>query len=757
MRVPFSSHYTARAVIAVTLMVVATPPIVFGAIAAIDSMFNAPIRWISDDFPALREFHAFTDAFQVHESILISWPGCDINDSRLGDLAAEIERRRETRREEGQPALIHSVANGYDSFRELISGANAFSRRGALTRLRGILIGPDGETSAAAVALTPEGAKRRDDALALVLGAADETVGLSRSEYRLAGPPVDGVAIDRESIRSLQAFALPSVVLSFVLSWICLRSLWFTLPLVAVAAFGQGVALAAVAYLGGSMNAVLIVLPPLIFVLTISAGVHLVHYYYEERRRGNVDGAVTRALRKGWLPTVLAAITTALGLVSLSISEVGPVRQFGLFGAMGILLSTGLLLLVLPGAMAWWPAGRRKGSTTAPMAHGEGRHAWDTLARLVRGARLWILFMTLLAFAFFGYGLTYVTTTLNVVSLLDDEAPVIEDYRWFQEHLGPLVSVEVVLSVGEAADLDLHDQVELVWRTHGAMRDVDGVGAVISAATFLPPPPRGRGLGATARRTAYESRLAERLGELEAAGYLRRVDDGQRWRISGRVRGRDDIDYGRFLSELQDQIEPVLGERSATPGVSLRYTGVTPVVYEVQRALLANLFSSFVTAVGLVGCVMIVLLRSIPAGLVAMIPNVFPAVVLFGSMGWLGWPVDIGSVMTASVALGIAVDGTFHFLASYFRQVRDGETAVEATRRTYQHCGRALIQTALICAAGLLVFTNSGFLPARSFSWMLLVLLLIAMFGDLVVLPGLLLGPTGRLFDLTRFERFLRP
>jgi len=755
-----SKPYTPLALTILVFMGMATPWVLFGGIGAIESMFNAPVRWISDDFQALQQFHAFTDEFNVHESILISWPGCTVDDPRLHGLAEAIERAQQKRRRAGEPALIHSVATGYDLLRELTSGAEPFSRSNALSRLRGVLVGPDGRTSAAAIALTPIGAKQREESLSLILAAADEVVRLPRADYRLAGPPVDGIAIDQQSIRSLQDFALPSALLSFLVAWVCLRSLWFTLPLVAVAAFGQGVALAAVYYLDRSMNAVLIVLPPLIFVLAISAGIHLVHYYYEEIRSGNTKDAPTAALRKGWLPTGLAAVTTALGLASLSISEVEPVRQFGGLGAAGILLATALLLGLLPAAMAWWPPQRRRVSDAVASAQPSpaqgGFQFWGWLARSVQRTHRWILVVTVVAFGFFGYGLRYVTTTLNVVSLLDDDTKVVQDYRWFQENLGALVTVEVVLSVDQNAELDLLDEVELVWQMHGAMREVDQVGGVISPATFLPPPPQAGGIRAIARRMAYQTRLDEQLADLQDAGYLRVSNGGRLWRISGQVQGSRDTDYGRFLSRLRSQLDPALDELLNAEGISVRYTGVMPVVYEVQRALLADLFSSFVVAMVLVGCVMVLVLRSFTAGLVAMIPNVFPTVVLFGSMGWLGWSVDIGSVMTASVALGIAVDGTFHYLGSYLRHLRAGHSVTVATQRTYQHCGRALLQTALICAAGMLVFANSRFLPARSFSWMLLLLLLIALIADLLVLPGLLLGPAGRLFKTTRFKGFLR-
>jgi hypothetical protein len=108
--------------------------------------------------------------------------------------------------------------------------------------------------------------------------------------------------------------------------------------------------------------------------------------------------------------------------------------------------------------------------------------------------------------------------------------------------------------------------------------------------------------------------------------------------------------------------------------------------------------------------------------------------------------VDIGMVMTASVALGIAVDDTLHFLAYFQRCLCPGRPRCEAVLQAYLHCGRAMFQSSLICAAGMAVFSVSGFLPTARFAWMMVALVTAALLGDLLVLPVLLLGPLGRLW-----------
>jgi predicted RND superfamily exporter protein len=282
------------------------------------------------------------------------------------------------------------------------------------------------------------------------------------------------------------------------------------------------------------------------------------------------------------------------------------------------------------------------------------------------------------------------------------------------------------------------------------------------------------------------TRLEAELPQFVAAHMLHVEDGRQSWRISTRAPALGDVDYGVLLENLRNRVDPLIRgaweeyeqtkreKREAWkkneankdpadreplppdlqpdpgPTISATYTGLTPLVYTAQRALLHDLILSFLTALALVTLVMILVQRSLAAGFLAMAPNVFPSAILFGAMGWLGFMVDIGTVMTASVALGIAVDGTLHFLTWYRSERGKGRTPTEAVERTYRHCGVAMTQTTLICGLGLLVFTFSGFLPTRKFAIMMVALLTAALVGDLVLLPALLMSPLGKLKSLAR-------
>ncbi len=180
--------------------------------------------------------------------------------------------------------------------------------------------------------------------------------------------------------------------------------------------------------------------------------------------------------------------------------------------------------------------------------------------------------------------------------------------------------------------------------------------------------------------------------------------------------------------------------------VSLVYTGVVPVVYKAARTLLSNLIESTVWAFALIAIVMMLVLKSFRAGLISMLPNVFPICIVFGFMSWTGMEVDIGTMMTASVAMGVAVDDTVHFLTWFRWGLDEGYTRGRAIKEAYSRCAMAMFQTTIIGGLGLAVFAFSTFTPTQRFGYLMVSLLAVALVGDLIFLPALLAGPLGRVF-----------
>lgn len=182
--------------------------------------------------------------------------------------------------------------------------------------------------------------------------------------------------------------------------------------------------------------------------------------------------------------------------------------------------------------------------------------------------------------------------------------------------------------------------------------------------------------------------------------------------------------------------------------VGIVFTGVMPIVNKAQRALLDSLIQSTWWSFATITPLMMFVCRSISGGAVVMLPNVLPVLVVFGGMGWLGIPVDIGSMMAASIALGVAVDDTIHFLAWYRDDLQKLGDRSAAVVSAYTRSATPTLQAALVNGLGLSVFACSAFTPTQRFGWLMLTILVAGVVSELVMLPSLLLSPLGKVFDV---------
>ena len=187
-------------------------------------------------------------------------------------------------------------------------------------------------------------------------------------------------------------------------------------------------------------------------------------------------------------------------------------------------------------------------------------------------------------------------------------------------------------------------------------------------------------------------------------------------------------------------------------GISAKYTGMVPLVYKTQHALINGLVKSIIMAFLIIAVVFVFYLRSPSCALVAMIPNIFPVIIVFGFMAWAGIVVDVGTMMTASVALGVAVDDTMHYLTWFSDGVDNGLTRKQSAVEAYKRCAPAMTESSLIAGLGLSAFMFSTFVPTQRFGLLMLTILFVAEIGDLVFLASLLTSPLGNCF-VKRSER----
>ena len=708
---------------------------------------------------------------------------------------------------------IKSVFTGPRMLEYLVQSDSSVPYKLARERIVGSLIGPDRKQTCLIVTLSDAALPQLRAVLARpvigplgfhhppgVLFQAIKQCGIDIDQVRLGGPPVDNVAIDEEGERTLVRLAGFSALLGLVLSWWSLRSIRLTVIVFACGLISAAAGLASLWATGVKTDAIVLSMPALVYVLAISGAIHLINYYRHAVHLVGADAAPGQAIWLGYKPAILCSVTTAFGLLSLCTSEIVPIRKFGLYSAIGVVQILAVLFLFLPAALYLWAAngsqrvkprrGKRRDIEIAAQPTSLMSRFWDRLGNSIVKHHLLVTGSFLVLLIGFASGLQHYRTSIDLMKLFDSEARIIKDYRWLEANIGHLVPVEVVLSFSpdaiaprggsssEPGDRvhrwSLVERMNMVAEAQQSMERAFGdrgsgvIGPTVSALTFTPPlPPTDRGLGSLVHRKLFNRKLENGYESLIDSGYVAidRSNGHELWRISLRVAAFQDVDYGEFTKSLKATVDPIVHRFADSRKVSDRltavshpfsasdvnaiYTGVVPIVYKAQSALLSSMVSSTIWSFLTITPLLMYVSRGILAGLVAMVPNVLPVLVVFGGLSWIGMPIDIGSMMAASIALGVAVDDTIHYLTWFRISLNRDKDRHKAILSAYQHCATPTMQATLINGLGLSVFTLSSFAPTKQFGFLMLIILIAGAVAELLLLPAILAGPLGRAFKPT--------
>lgn len=749
--------------------------------------------WLPEGREERTRYEQFLEAFGSDQFLVASWNGCRLDDPRLVQFKSELLSLDESRGK-----TIDFIQTSKEVVESLTNPPLSIPEKNALSRLEGSIIGRDG-TAAVFVRFTPEGIANQKESVGLVREAADRVPGLTQNDLRMVGSVYEAFAVDEAAENSLRKLVLPSSLFGVILAWLCLRSARAAAAVLVIAGLGQLLAIAIVTATGGVFSAVLIVLPTLVFMLTLSAAVHFMNYYrdvaYDHR-----DRLGARAILLGFKPSVLATLTTALGMAALATSQLSPVRTFGLYSASTLCLATVILILCFPKLADWLclksfqhradlplkasdsptepslsispPASSRPGYAEDP-DHSLPVSPWAIgYSKFVQRHYVAIcaLGFSLLLFSF--YGLLHLQSSTKFDDMFPKSSPTVRSMAWIEEHLGPIASVEIMMRFPGGNAADPYDQLEWVDRVTNQLRSNADIGGVISATTFLPKLPSSSRVRDVAKRSVFRSEIPKRLEMLEDKGLLARTEDENIWRLTAKVSALSRLNYGQLTEKVSQSVAEVqristpskalginsldsgltndtasgerLGPSELLPPFRAEYTGLSPIMHDTQLALLDDLGSSFSTAFLLITPVMMLIARGFRSGLLIMIPNVLPETLVFGSMAWLGYSIDIAGILTASVAMGIAVNDTLHFVNWYTRRLSLGDTRQQAIADTFSNCAKAMVHTMLISCCSMVPFMFAEFNPTRQFAILMIAMMSSSILGDLVLLPALLLSPLGK-------------
>jgi predicted RND superfamily exporter protein len=677
--------------------------------------------WFPDGTPERESYLLFDEVFGPEDYWILSLEG-EAGEAEFGELARLVREAGEL----SDPPLIRRTR----SSAEFLEGLGPEQAREVRDALGGIFFDKKGERGVVVFESTEHGFRHREEVYSRIVDKVSEGLG-EGAVLRLMGPGFVGVMADRETVKTLRRVTPFTFLLSALLAFLMLGDLRRAAIALATSGLSALASITAIHYAGESLSHLLVVVPSLAQLVALSNAVHLLHHYDDALAEDDGTGAPPwwQALSHGATPTVAACLTTMIGFLALLTSSLPVVRSFALFGAAAIMLSMVIVLIAVPaGLVLLRPAPVREGAVRGRLIPALG--AWVARRPRTISAALGILFVLAVM------GIGSLRTESRTESFFSADSEFKQHLQWFEDEFGYLQASQLMGRFDPGASFA--DQAAAVARLRDELvsREAPVKLAPSRALHAMGMPGLPPGAEESIRAMAEEEQI------------LVRREDGDYWLVTVfYVAEADPAD-----SPVKAAILEAVGRAEAASGSGeWTLTGTHQLFANAQELLMSELFRSFFLAFALISPLVVLFLRSLRLGLVATVPNLFPIAVFFGLLGHSPLRIDIATMIVASIAFGIAVDNTIHFLTAFSRSRREpGATLEGALAQACARSGAAMVKTTLILAVGMLAFLLSDFGPSRRFAAFTSVVLVLALVGDLVLLPALISGPLKRLFQAGR-------
>jgi predicted RND superfamily exporter protein len=711
---------------------------------------NALSTWFVDGDPALLSHQRFRETFGSDEIVVVGLEAPDVFSpealERIGRITRAVEQAPHVEK-------VFSITNI-----ESITGRGDVLEIGDLvefpldpTRLPSVraralanelyvgnVLSADGKFTAVIARLPhdPAGFDYKVEAVGAIRRIVQAEVG---DRFYMAGGPVFDEQFFRQSeIDTLRTVALMSVLLVAVLTML-MRSVWgVALPLVTVG-LATAWTVGTMGLLGMRVNVITTILPPLLLAVGVADAMHLLVDYQNRCRLGDDKLTALREVYRELLgPLFLTALTTAIGMLSLAVSRIHAIRDFGYFAAFGVASAFLLTVTFVPIVLSYLPPPK-----PAPDRRGEAYLSTKVLTALhdftmSHGRSVLVGWGVVIALAI-AFALQ-VRAESSFIRIFKESSRIRRDTDYIQQRLAGSGTVEITVDTG----------------TEDGIKDPDTLRAIEGLEHFLESQPHVRSTQSVAdyfkdlRRAFHGNDQAEYAlpkTRQEAAQYLLLYEldapdgdihdfvtvDYRKARVSARV----DLTTSNDAVALAHEVERYLAEEFP-PGLAATVTGLTVVYANLEEYIRESLVRGFGSALISIFVVFCFQMRSVRLGAVVMFANTMPILITLGVMGLTGIRLDSMSVMVASIAIGLADDDSIHFVSRVRYKLAEGLDIVVALRESLVEVGRALVYSALALCGGFAVMLTAGFVGAIYFGLLTMLTILIALVADLVLLPVML-------------------
>ena len=536
-----------------------------------------------------------------------------------------------------------------------------------------------------------------------------------------------------------------------VLGFIFRQIRWILLPL--ISAFISAIVVTGlISFAGLKVTVVSANYIALLMIIAISLTMHLVVRYQELLSKNSElsqKEIVLMASTQMFVPCLYTALTTIVAFLSLIVSDIKPITDFGLLMATSIVIAFLVTFSFFPAVISKLP--KKEKDFVEDQSSGITLFIFN----IFKNSRIKIVFFSLIVFGLSVLGISMLSVENKFIDYFKSDTEIYKGLSLIDQKLGGTAPLDLVINApiteqieDDFEDFDdpfgMDDSTSGYWFTSQNLDRLEEIHDYLESRTEI-----GKVLSVSSGIKLAEIANGKKLNDLELA-FMRELlpedikesllnsyisDDDNQVRLQARV--KESLD-GLNRKNLIDEINYDLENKFGLDDQQFRLTGIS-VIY---NNLLQSLFSSLIGSVGIVFIAIFVmflfLFRSVSLALIGMIPNFLAAGFVMGSIGFSGVPLDIMTVTVAAISIGIGVDNTIHYLHRFKREFDLSKDYEECLKNSHTTIGRAMFYTSSTIVIGFLILLSSNFNPSVFFGIFTSLAMIMAILGSLLLLPTLL-------------------
>lgn len=542
-------------------------------------------------------------------------------------------------------------------------------------------------------------------------------------------------------------FLLLSFVVVVIFLYFSFRSLYGIVVPLSVVLLAIFWTLGIMGMLGKPIDIMTVMLPTMIFIAGMSDVVHFFSKYFEELNKGTDKLKIYRLiLKEVGFPTFLTLITTVVGFLSLLFSSLRPIRDFGIYTSVGIVIAFILSYTLLPALLFLFTPKKMV------QLHEENNNTYSRMRKslfwIFRNQKT-IMVITVIALLLSGWGISKIRTNNILLEDLSEKVKIKQDFMFFDENYSGVRPFEL--------EVFMKDTSKRIW-DYEVMKDLSKIDAYLAKEydmgfMFSPSilskllnkslsngdpkayvlPGSKEEYDSDIRKYIYRNRKNKELKRIIAA-------DGKRGRITGKIR-----DMGSMkVKELNKGFVDFIAAQTDTSLIGIHITGAAMLLDKNNEYMVENMIQGFGWSILIIALLTYFLHRSWRMVLVFILPNFIPMLIIAGFMGFAGIELKAATSLIFSIAFGIATDDTIHFISRLKIEMGYGKSLLYAFKRTYFETGKPIILTTFILVGGFMSLMVSDFQSTFLFGFLICITIIVALIAEMFLLPILLLWILGK-------------